>query len=189
MNVRIEVESIERLEEHAKIPAAFLVRRILAVSRENGGLGAFRLIESVVSSPWTKDYDAISGEGPTHWRSQFDISDWGLIAVYDGKTRVGGAVIAPDRKSKEAVLWDIRVRPESRSLGLGTALFRSVEEWSRSTGCEILRIETQDINVPACRFYERNGCELSSVDRLAYPDFPDETKLLWFKNLAPVSPN
>jgi GNAT superfamily N-acetyltransferase len=188
VNVQIEIEPIETLEEQAKISAAFLVQRILEVSRENGGLGDFQLTERVVSSPWTKDYDAISGEGPTQWRSQFDVSGWGLIAAYDGKTRVGGAVIAPDMKLKQAILWDMRVRPESRSLGVGTALFRAVEEWSRSTGCAILSIETQDINVPACRFYERNGCELRSMERFAYPDFPDETKLLWCKNLAPDSP-
>lgn len=189
MNVRIEVEPIEQLEELAKIPAAFLVQRILEVSRENGGIGDFELHESAVYPPWIKDYDAISGEGPTEWRSQFDISDWGLIAAYDGKKRVGGAVVVPDEKLKQAILLDMRVRPESQSLGVGTALFRAVEEWSRSRGCEILLIETQDINVPACRLYERNGCELRGAERSAYPDFPDEMKLIWSKNLASGGPS
>lgn len=187
MNLRIEEDQIERLDEHATIPAAFLVERILVVSRGDDVLGGFTLQESPVAAPWTKDYDAIDAEGPAQWRSQFDTRDWGLIAAFDDETRVGGAIIAADLKSRQATLWDVRVRPDFRLKGVGTALFRAVEEWSRSRGCEILRIETQDINLPACRFYAGNGCELEGVERLAYPDFPDETKLTWIKDLAAAS--
>jgi len=26
------------------------------------------------------------------------------------------------------------------------------------------------------------GCTLAAIDRLAYPDLPEETQLLWYKN-------
>ncbi len=54
---------------------------------------------------------------------------------------------------------------------------------SRSRGCHTLKVETQNINVPACRFYQRMGCTLGTVNRFAYPDLPDEIQLIWFKNL------
>ena len=95
MNVRTEVETIENLAEHATIPVAFVVERVLEVHEVDGGLGGFGLKDVPASPPWTKDYDAIRGEGPTRWFQRFDTSDWGLVAAYDGATRIGGAVIAP----------------------------------------------------------------------------------------------
>ncbi len=39
------------------------------------------------------------------------------------------------------------------------------------------------INVPACRFYAKQGCVLGAIDRYAYPDHPDEVQLLWYKEI------
>ena len=52
-------------------------------------------------------------------------------------------------------LWDIRVLPNQRGRGIGRQLFRAVEEWAKERRCTLLKIETQDINVPACKFYEK----------------------------------
>lgn len=116
----------------------------------------------------------------------------GLLAAYDGLKRIGGAVMAFDTPGLEmlndtesAVLWDLRVRPEARSSGVGAALFRASEDWARSRGCRHLDVETQNVNVPACRFYARMGSTLRSIDRFAYPDLPNETRLVWVKQLQP----
>jgi GNAT superfamily N-acetyltransferase len=159
MSFRIEEEPIGRLDEHATISIAFTVERILEVSLPGAGLGGVRLSEVAVDSPWVKDYDAIKGEGPTRWSRRFETSNWGLLSAHDARERIGGAVIAfntadvhmLEGRRDMAVLWDIRVRPDSRSSGVGSLLFRAVEHWSRSKGCRTLKIETQNINVPACR--------------------------------------
>lgn len=104
---------------------------------------------------------------------------------------MGGAVVAYntagvsmlDGRSDLAVLWDIRVRPEARSSGTGSLLFRAVEAWARDRGCRTLKVETQNTNVPACRFYRRMGCALGAFDRFAYADLPDEVQLMWIKEL------
>jgi ribosomal protein S18 acetylase RimI-like enzyme len=83
-----------------------------------------------------------------------------------------------------AVLWDIRVSPEARGAGLGSALFQATAGWAVARGCEWLRVETQNVNVAACRFYQKMGCTLGAIDRFAYPDLPDEVQLLWWKALA-----
>jgi hypothetical protein len=72
-----------------------LVERVLVVSSPDGGLRGIGLTEMTIETPWIKDYDAVKGEGPTGWPKRFDTSRWGLIAAYDGDTRIGGAVIAP----------------------------------------------------------------------------------------------
>jgi len=170
---------------------AFLVTSVLDVSLVDAGLGGVVLTEVPVEEPWVKDYDAIAGEGPTRWVERFDVTNWGLItARHDGR-RVGGAVIAfrsagvnmLEGRDDLAVLWDLRVRPEVRSAGIGTDLYRAVEDWARNRGCRTLKVETQNVNVPACRFYARMGCTLGAIDRFAYPGLPDEVQLLWRKEL------
>ena len=156
MVLRISEEPIDRLGQHASIPIAFRVERILSVSAPGSGLGGIRLSGAAVERPWVKDYDAIKGEGPTRWPKRFDTSNWGLIAAYDGPDRVGGAVIAfnttgvhmLEGRSDTAVLWDLRVGPEYRSSGIGSSLFRAAEVWCSHRACNLLKVETQNINCP-----------------------------------------
>ena len=82
-----------------------------------------------------------------------------------------------------AVLWDIRVSPGERSAGLGSALFQVAADWAVARGCGWLKIETQNVNAGACRFYHKMGCTLGAIDRFAYPEAPGEVQLLWWKAL------
>ena len=189
--VNVAAEPISNLHLHAAVPIAFLVDRMFQVELVDGGLGGVTLCEVPVEYAWTKDYDAIKGEGPTRWAKRFDVTSWGLIAAHDAEHRVGGAVVAVNTagvsmlegRSDVAVLWDIRIRPEARLEGVGSQLFRAAEEWARDRGCRTMKVETQNVNVPACRFYHHLGCSLGAIDRFAYPDRPDEVQLIWFKEL------
>jgi GNAT superfamily N-acetyltransferase len=87
------------------------------------------------------------------------------------------------REEPMSGLGDIRVSPEARGKGVGARLFAAVEFWARARGCTRLKVETQNINVPACRFYARQGCVLGAIHRFAYPDLPGEVMLLWYKDL------
>jgi hypothetical protein len=44
-------------------------------------------------------------------------------------------------------------------------------------------VETQNINVPACRFYAAQGCELRGIHPNTYPELPHEVQLLWYLDL------
>jgi len=46
-----------------------------------------------------------------------------------------------------------------------------------------MKAETQNINVPACRFYAKHGFTLGVVNRFAYQEFPDEVELVWYRKL------
>jgi ribosomal protein S18 acetylase RimI-like enzyme len=192
MNIALRRESMAAIAEHARIPIAFQVDSVLVVSILDSGLGGFVLSERKLETPYVKDYDAIVGEGPTSWTERFDVSNWGFISAHIGDRRVGGAVIAFNTAGIEmlqgrndlAVLWDIRVRPEDRRRGVGSALFMAAEQWAAERRCCQLKVETQNINVAACRFYARHGCVLGAINRFAYRSTPDETQLLWYKNLT-----
>jgi len=182
-------DDAETLKRYGTVPIAFRVTSRLAVRPVESGLGGLLLAEEPVAAPYVKDYDALDGEGPTRWRDHFDLSRWGVIAAFDGAAaRVGGAVLAWDTPGGDmlegrrdlAVLWDLRVRPEYRGQGVGAALFAAAAAWARARGCRELKIETQNVNVPACRFYARQGSVLRTIRQGAYPDLPDEVQLLWY---------
>jgi len=185
-------EPIVALPAQGLISIGFNVDRILDIQPMAGDLNSFLLSERAIDVPYIKDYDAIAGQGPAHWASQFDVSNWGLIAARIEGRRVGGAVIAlrtPGLNMLEgrddlAVLWDIRVAPEFRGRGVGSALFGAAEKWAAARGCRQLMVETQNINVPACRFYAKQGCVLKRINRLAYREIPDEVQMLWYKDLT-----
>lgn len=186
----ILAEPLDMLCDYGKIPIRFEVQAVLAVQPLNGGLGGLVLQEQALESPWWKDYD-VEGNCPQDWAFQFDLSNWGRLGAYLQGQRVGAALIAqgcPDLEMLEgradlAVLWDLRVEPGLRGQGVGRMLFAACEQWARERGCSQLKVETQNVNLPACRFYQRMGCELGGIHRFAYPDFPEETQLLWYKPL------
>ncbi len=191
LDIRQEAVTPAALAEHATIPIAFTVNRILEVRLLDGGLGGMALAETAVQDPYLKDYDALAGEGPARWADRFDVSNWGLILARRDGVRAGGAVIAFQTpglhllgsRDEVAVLWDIRVCPGQRGAGIGSALFRAAGDWARARGCRWLAIETQNVNAAACRFYRRMGCTLGAIDRFAYPELPGEVQLLWRKAL------
>lgn len=196
MDVEITEEPFIAAAELAHVPIAFAVESVFDVSVLDGGLGGLVLSERRLDLPYVKDYDTLEGEHPTRWAERFDVSNWGLIGAHSNGVRVGGAVVAfntagvnmLEGRRDLAVLWDIRVAPEGRGRGVGSALFRAVEAWAAARGCRQLKIETQNINVPACRFYARQGCVLGTINRFAYPELPDEVQLLWYKNLSQRPP-
>jgi GNAT superfamily N-acetyltransferase len=184
----VEEEPASALGDYARIPIAFEVRSVLDVAAVDGG---FALAERILATPYIKDYDALAGEGPTAWPKQFDLSNWGFFAARIGERRVGGAAVGFDTPGVHmlegrrdlAVLWDLRVAPGARGRGAGAALFHAAEAWARAHGCRELKVETQNVNVPACRFYARQGCILAEANRGAYPTLPDEVQLIWRKDL------
>ena len=73
--------------------------------------------------------------------------------------------------------------PEYRSAGVGRTLWRAAEDWARRRGLVEMRVETQDINVPACRFYQAMGCSLIALDADAYGADIPEVQLIWGKSI------
>jgi len=191
---RIEVkeESKSALHEYATISIAFQVHSILKVTARGNHTDEFVLTEEPLAVPYLKDYDSLSGEKPTQWEKRFDLSRWVLLGARAHGRLIGGAAIAfsiPDQEIFEgredlAILWDIRVSPEVRGQGVGAALFGAAEAKARARGFRALKVETQNINVGACRFYEQQGCVLRFVNRRAYAEQPHEVQLLWYKDLS-----
>lgn len=177
---------------YADVSIAFEVREVFDVlgDRESG----FSLASGprALAVPFIKDYDREPGGHPADWSARFDTSAWGVLRASLSDMPVGGAVIAwntpgvdlLDGRADLALLWDIRVAPMARGRGVGSALFLAAERWALAHGAHELKVETQTLNVPACTFYRKHGCELRTIHPGAYPALPEEVQLLWYKRLS-----
>ena len=189
MAIEITVESCETLPTYGDVSIAYTVDRIFEITISS--LNVFQLSECMLEIPYQKDYDAIPGNAPSNWSACFDLSNWGFIIARENGARVGGAAIAYrtdavnllEGRNDLALLWDLRISPTHRGHGLGFEIFREVEKWSSARNCTELKIETQNTNVAACKFYQRQGCALRTIERFAYPDLPDEIQMLWYKTI------
>ncbi len=191
MTIELAEEPMTTLPEYARVPIVFTADHVLDVRSQDDSPGGFAVSARRLEVSYEKNYDALAGEGPLTWPDRFDLSNWALFTARVATRIVGGATVAFDTpgltmlegRRDLAVLWDIRVSPSARGQGVGGALFEKVETWAQLHGCRQLKIETQNTNMRACRFYERQGCQLRAVHRGVYPDFPAEIQLFWYKDL------
>ena len=188
MTIEMAGVSSQLIADYAAIPIAFDVRSVLSAKESSSG--SFLLTEYAVDDPYVKDYDAGS-ERPREWATRFDTSQWALFLARVEGRGVGGATVAfrtsgldmLEGRTDLAVLWDIRVVPPFRGRGVGRGLFDAAEAWAIAQGCRELKVETQNVNVAACRFYAALGCQLRIVREEAYPPCPGEAQFLWYKAL------
>ena len=85
-----------------------------------------------------------------------------------------------------AVLWDIRVDDAYKRQGVGQTLFDMAVEWSKSQGLKQVKIECQNNNITACKFYRKQGARLCAFDEYAYynnPECKHETQFIWLVDL------
>lgn len=194
MKIEIFPVAGQELIDYSSIPIRFEVRARLDIKLVDNGLGGISFHEQQVTPTYYKDYDQEEGEGPIRWPKRFDVTNWSLFIIRAGELPIGGAIVAfrtpnvdmLDRREDLSALWDLRVRPEYRRSGVGTELFKEVIKWSVDNGCKQLKVETQNVNVPACKFYVKQGCKLGEFHRYKYVDVPAaarEIMLVWYLNL------
>ena len=193
LDIQILPVNSRTLAEYSTVPMRYEVKSRLRLDLLDDGLGGMVLKEEIVSPSYTRDFDAMEGEGPSRWLEKFDTSNWALFLAHKSGLPIGGATAAFHTpgvfmlggRDDITVLWDIRVAPEHKRSGVGSALFSAVAEWARQRRCDYLKVETQHINVPACRFYHKQGCRLGEINRFAYtePWARDQVMLVWYLDL------
>jgi len=178
------------LDDYASIPIRFEVNgrvRLNELARSKG-----RSVASDSIAPYLKDYDLIESEHPATLAHQYDTSNWGVFSALVDGNRIGAAIVAqktPDFEMLQgrndlAVLVDIRIDPTYQGRGVGRKLFHAIAEWATDQGCTQLIVETQDINVGACRFYSAMGLTIQSIDPDGYGPGISEAKLIWQVDLS-----
>ncbi len=179
-NLSIEFETPTKalLSEYAKLSIEYLVESEFHMEWINNGLGGIGLTEVQVEPYW-KNYDT-PDNNPSHLIDKFDMANWKVLSVYDGAIRVAGAILAFETQGIHMLegrndlvdIWDIRVDKAYRGHGVGQMLFAACVDWAREMKCTRIKVETQNNNTKACKFYASQGAKLSNVNKHAYKDPP-----------------
>jgi GNAT superfamily N-acetyltransferase len=179
--------------QYDQVPMLVHISSHYRINKINRGLGGFHLVETPVE-PYIKNFCVGDDASVERW-NRWDISNWAFFMAFDSERPVGGATIASRTKDINmlagrddlAVLWDIRVDDAYKHQGIGQTLFNMSVDWSREQGLFQMKIECQSNNIPACKFYHKQGAFLSAIDEYAYyndlPEFKNEVQLIWILDL------
>ena len=178
-------------DKYDKIPMLVHVKSIFKLNKIENGLGGILLKETSVEE-CIKDLGAY--EKATENAVEFDITNWKFFMAFYNELPIGAATVASktkeihmlDGRDDMSVLWDIRVDDRYKRQGVGSKLFTMAVEWSKSKGLKQMKIECQNNNVQACKFYHKHGAILGMIDEYAYykdADAKDEVQLIWYLDL------
>lgn len=177
--------------QYDHIPMVVHVRREYRMERAANGSSGW-LLREVPVPPYDKDLGVY--ERAVEYADRFDITHWGFYMAFDGDRPVGGCTLASrtpgvdmlEGRDDLCVLWDLRVADGYRRQGIGQALFDRGVRWAKAQGLRQMKIESQHNNVPAGRFYQKQGARLGAVNAHAYDGTPAlraEIQLLWYLDL------
>jgi GNAT superfamily N-acetyltransferase len=129
-------------------------------------------------APYVKCYDPEVYDAQAYIEKP-DHAGW--LAYMDG--RIAGQILVHENWNRFAIIWDVAVAPPYRRLGIGRRLLAQAVAWARARGLPGVMLETQNINVPACRLYESCGFVLSGFDACLYRGIMPGTReiaLFWY---------
>jgi streptothricin acetyltransferase len=114
-------------------------------------------------TPYVKHYDPeIHDAGD--YIDRPDHAAW--LAYVDG--RIAGQILVCENWNRFALIRDIAVDPPFRRQGVGRRLIEAAIQWARGRGLPGVMLETQNINVAACKLYESCGFVLGGFDSYLY---------------------
>lgn len=188
--VNIWQVGVNQMQEYEKIPMLVQIKSILEPTKVDGGLGGI-IFNEIKVNEYVKDLGQYCNQQSL---AQFDTSNWAFFIAYIDKMPVGGAIVAARTKGLNmledradmAVLWDLRVNDRYQRKGVGGKLFEKVVDWASHNKYQSLKIESQNNNVKACRFYAKRGATLTQINEYAYYDsdeLKDEIQLIWHLKL------
>lgn len=162
------------LEKLEQLDTSFETHSIYEVLRQARG---FSIVERSVQPPLRKCYTI-------DWR-ELESADAAVVAELDG-TLAGVAALEYETWNRRAVISHLYVDRSVRGQGVGQRLLQELQRHAIVLGARVLFAETQNVNVPAIRFYERNDFTLVGLDTSLYDSTADarETALYFVAPLA-----
>lgn len=186
-NIKYREITLEQLGDYGKIPSTYKTTKRYELKKVNNGLGGI-LLELIDIPEFYKDFE----DKAECWKEMFDLTNWKFFVAYNQNNEmIAGCTVATKTKKCNmlegrndlAFLWDIRVSEKYKHNGIGQHLFDMAKNYAKSNGFKRLKVECQNTNPAAVNFYHKQGMYLCSINENAYPEYPNETQLLWYLDL------
>ena len=106
-----------------------------------------------------------------------------VFFAYQNEICIGQIVLKKDW-NQYAFIEGLYVAKIARGNGVGIALLERAVSWAKESKLKGLALETQDINVLACRFYAKHGFKIGGINTMLYKNFEkplsDEIAIFWY---------
>ncbi|MDS0526608.1 ribosomal protein S18-alanine N-acetyltransferase [Clostridium sp. SHJSY1] len=79
----------------------------------------------------------------------------------------------------EGHITNIAVHPEFREKGIGSALIKSLIDYSKNWGCTSLTLEVRASNTPAKNLYKKFGFVEEGIRKKYYQDNKEDAIIMW----------
>lgn len=174
MAISIEAMNAHNRHDLNRCDNSFTVDSKLVLHIENG-IPSFTIINV---PPYTKQYP----RSETNDAGYLAQSDRGIFLAYVDR-QLAGQIVLFKNWNGYAYLDDLAVDRAFRRQGVGRALMQQALTWAKARHLPGIMLETQNINVAACLFYQRCGFVLGGFDRCLYQGIDpgtEEIALYWY---------
>ncbi|KXZ13715.1 GNAT family N-acetyltransferase [Bacillus nakamurai] len=164
MNLTIRKLTKADQDQLIEIDDRFTVDSILVLSMENNKI--HYTIENIPCYEKSYKDDEQVEESPG-FPAYIDYPDQAVYGAYiDGQ--LAGQVTVKRNWNEYAYIEDIKIDKKQRRQGIGRKLIEQVIQWAKKNKMPGIMLETQNINVKACQFYESCGFEIGGFDLCLY---------------------
>jgi ribosomal protein S18 acetylase RimI-like enzyme len=172
----VTIKEITRhcLADVNKCDSSFFTNSKIVLSAENDAIDY-----TVVNIP---PYQKYYVKDEVDYAAYVDHPDKTIFLAYIDR-QVAGQIIMSRHWNQFAYIEDIAVDTRFRRRGIGQILLQQAIRWAREIHLAGVMLETQNINVAACRLYERCGFRLGGFDRCLYQGMnpgTEEIALFWY---------
>lgn len=173
------------LKRFQKLASGYTSQHKYTVNKsETNGLSAITLELQHLKIPFVKQWE----HDPDLLEFYQSVLEEGLSLGCYLDSRLVGIAIAEKRDWNRSLwVWEFHVDPGYRYQGLGSQMMNHLVEMAKKADCRAIVCETQNTNVPAIRFYRRNGFEIGGVDLSYYTnhDVTDFEVAIFMKRYLP----
>ena len=152
----------------AEVMSGYTSPQRYAVTREESDAETIiRLRLEDLPQPYIKNF---RGElTPADLESYQKIAAEGLsVGAWDAGRPVGMSIAGAEVWNGTLWIWEFHVDPEYQGQGIGRRMMDALAAGGRAAGLRTMRVETQNTNVRAIRFYRRVGFQTDAVDITFY---------------------
>jgi streptothricin acetyltransferase len=140
----------------------------------------WKFYEELLDKPFEYKYPIDDEDYSTYIKND----DKNIYLYYD-KNECIGQIILKKYWNKYTYIEDISVLKKFRRKGIGHSLMDSAQKWTKDKKLNGIMLETQDVNIAACKFYENYGFILGGIDTMLYANFDNayQKALFWYYKL------